>query len=126
MSDLLRSGWPPRLLSHTKKTIYSKAHATPKIEYSELAKEGVVVNANRTTTKLPSHSTLYCALKIKGFINFRCKKRPKLDRGHAAKHLKFAREYRHFAWGQRILRFSVECSIQKGSGANQEWCFCFL
>jgi hypothetical protein len=84
------------------------------------------VNANITTTKLPSHSTLYCALKIKGLINFRCKKRPKLDRGHAAKHLKFAREYKHFACGQRTLRFSVEYSIQKGSGANQEWCFRFL
>jgi hypothetical protein len=124
-SDLLRSGRPPRLSSCTKTIIYRKARAAPKIEYSELAKEGVVVNADRTTTKPPSYSTLYRALKRKGLTNFCCEKRPKLIHGHAAKLLKFAREYRHFAWGQRILKVSDECSVQKGSGANQEWCFCF-
>jgi transcriptional antiterminator len=39
-SDLPCSGWPQRLLSHTKKIIYRKARAALKIEYSELAKEG--------------------------------------------------------------------------------------
>jgi transposase len=125
MSDLPCSGRPPRLSSCTKKIIYRKARAAPKIEYSELAKEGVVVNADGTTTKPPSHSTLYRPLKRKDLTNFCCKKRPKLNHRHAAKRLKFAREYRHFAWGQRILKFSDECSVQKSSGANQEWCFCF-
>jgi transposase len=124
-SDLPRSGRPPGVSSYTKKILYRKARVAPKIEYSELAKDGVIVNADGTTTKPPSHSTLYCALKRKGLTNFCCKKRPKLNRGHAAKRLNFAREYRHFAWGQRILKFSDECSVQKGSGANQEWCFRF-
>jgi hypothetical protein len=39
-SDLPRSGRPPRLSSCTKTIIYRKARAAPKIEYSELAKEG--------------------------------------------------------------------------------------
>ncbi|KAI1518219.1 Transposase [Pyrenophora tritici-repentis] len=124
-SDLPRSGRPPRLSSHTKKIIYRKARAASKIEYSELAKEGVVVNADRTTSKPPSRRTLYRVLKGEGLTNHRCKKRPKLNRGHAAKRLQFARQYRQFAWGRRTLKFSDECLVQKGSGANQEWCFRF-
>jgi transposase len=80
-SDLPRSGWPPRLLSRTKKIIYGKARAAPKIEYSELAKEEVVVNADRTTTKPPSHSTLYRALKRKDLTNFHCKRDLNLTTG---------------------------------------------
>jgi hypothetical protein len=30
-------------------------------------------------------------LKVEGLTNHRCKKRPKLNRGHAAKRLQFAR-----------------------------------
>jgi transposase len=124
-SDLPRSGRPPRLSSRTKKIIYRKARAASKIEYVELAKEGVVVNANGTTSKPPSRRTLYRVLKGKGLTNYRCKKRPKLNARHAAKRLQFARQYRQFAWGRRTLKFSDECSIQKGAGANQEWCFRF-
>jgi transposase len=124
-SDLPRSGRPPRLSSRIKKIIYRKARAAPKIEYSELAKEGVVVNANGTTSKPPCRRTLYQVLKVEGLTNHRCKKRPKLNAGHAAKRLQFARQYRQFAWGRRTLKFSDECSIQKGAGANQEWCFRF-
>jgi hypothetical protein len=58
-SDLRCSGRPPRLSSHMKKIIYRKARAASKIEYSELAKEGMVVNADRTTSKPPSRRTLY-------------------------------------------------------------------
>jgi hypothetical protein len=58
-SNLPCSSRPPRLLSHTKKIIYRKACAASKIEYSELAKHGVVVNADRTTSKPPSRCTLY-------------------------------------------------------------------
>jgi transposase len=59
MSDLPCSGRPPRLSSRTKKIIYRKARAAPKIEYSELAKEGVVVNADGVTkqpTRTPCSS----------------------------------------------------------------------
>jgi transposase len=124
-SDLPRSGRPPRLSSRTKKIIYREARASPKIEYLELAKEGVVVNVNGTTSKPPSRRTLYWVLKGEGLTNHRCKKRPKLNTRHAAKRLQFVRQYRQFAWGRRTLKFSDECSVQKGAGANQEWCFRF-
>jgi hypothetical protein len=39
--------------------------------------------------------------------------------------LKFAREHRYFPWSWRTLKFSDEYSVQKGSGGNQQWCFCF-
>jgi transposase len=43
VQDKPRSGRPPILLLHQKKTIYRKARAQPKIEYSELAKAGVFI-----------------------------------------------------------------------------------
>jgi transposase len=110
-SDLPRSGRPLRLSSYTKKVIYRKARAASKIEYSELAKEGVVVNADRTISKPPSRCTLYRVLKGEGLTNYRCKKRPKLNRGYAAKRLQFARQYRQFAWGRRTLKFLDKCLV---------------
>jgi hypothetical protein len=83
------------------------------------------VNVNGTTSKPPSRRTLYWVLKGEGLTNHRCKKRPKLNTRHAAKRLQFVRQYRQFAWGRRTLKFSDECSVQKGAGANQEWCFRF-
>jgi transposase len=41
VTDKPRSGRPPVLSKQQKKIIYRKARATPKIEYSELIKEGV-------------------------------------------------------------------------------------
>jgi transposase-like protein len=120
-----RSGRPPILLLHQKKIIYQKAHAAPKIEYSVLAKVGVFVQPDGTTSKPPSHSTLYWMLKAAGLINHRSKKRPKLNRGHAVKRLQFCRQYQHFKWHQQTVKFSDECSVQKGSRANQEWYFRF-
>jgi transposase-like protein len=120
-----RSGRPPILLLHPKNIIYRKARAAPKIKYLELAQVGVFVNAEGTPSKPPSRSTLYRYLKGQGLTNFHCKKRPKLNRGHVAKRLHFCRQYRNFEWGRRTLKFSDECSVQKGSGHNIEWCFRF-
>jgi transposase len=120
-----RSGCLHILSLHQKKIIYRKAHAAPKIEYSELAKVGTSVNADVTPLKPPSHSTLYRAIKRHGLSNFRCKVRPKLPAVHAQKQREFCKTYCNFPWGRRTLRFSDECSVQKGSGHNQEWCFRF-
>jgi transposase len=88
-----RSGRPPILSLHQNKIIYQKAHAAPKIEYSELAKVGVFVRPDGTTSKPPSYSTLYWTLKGTGLTNHCSKKRPKLNRGHAVKRLQFCRQY---------------------------------
>jgi hypothetical protein len=76
-----RSGRPHILSLDQKKIIYRKARAAPKIEYSELT--STFVNADGTTLKPPSHSTLYWAPKRYGLSNFRCKVRPKLSSVHA-------------------------------------------
>jgi transposase len=123
--DKSRSGRPPVLSLHQKKIIYRKARAAPKIEYKDLNQAATVVHHDGTTTRPPSTSTTYRYLKQRGLTNCRCKKRPKLNRGHALKRLQFAREYRSFPWHRRPLKFSDECSVEKGSGHNQEWCFRF-
>jgi transposase len=96
VEDKPRSGRPPILSLHQKKIIYRKVRAAPKIEYSELSQAAVLVNPDGTTSKPPSRSTLYRLIKRRGITNFRCKKQPKLNRGHATKRLQFCREYRHF------------------------------
>jgi transposase len=90
------SSRPPILLLHQKKIIYRKIRATLKIECSELSQVAVLVNPDRTTSKPPSRSTLYRLMKRRGLTNFRCKKRPKLNCGHAIRRLQFCREYRPF------------------------------
>jgi hypothetical protein len=70
-----------------------KARAALKIKYLELAKEGEVGNADRTTLKLLSYCTLYRVLKRKGLTNYCYKKRPKLTCKHARKRYKFKKEY---------------------------------
>jgi transposase len=88
-----RSGRPLILSLHQKKIIYRKVRATPKIEYLELAEVAIFVNAKGTPLKPPSCSTLYWYIKRQGLTNFPCKKRPKLNCGHALKRLQFCRQY---------------------------------
>jgi transposase len=83
------------------------------------------VNAEGLPLKPPSRSTLYRTLKRRNLTNHRCKKRPKLNQGHALKRLQFSRQHRKFEWHRRAVKFSDECSVQKGSGSNQEWAFRF-
>jgi hypothetical protein len=83
----------------------------------------VILHPDGTPSKAPSHSTLYRSLKGHGLTNPRSKVRPKLNQGHALKRLQFCREYRNFRWGRHTLKFSDECSVQKGAGHNTEWCF---
>jgi transposase len=123
VQDKPRSGRPPVLSKQQKKIIYRKVRSTPKMEYSVLQEDATFVNAEGTPLKPPSRSTSYRELRRRGLTNHKAKKRPKLTWAHAHGRLKFAREYRYFPWGRRTLKFSDECSVQKGSGANQEWCF---
>jgi hypothetical protein len=84
---------PPVLSVNQKKTIYWKACAASKIEYSKLIEEEVFVNTDGTPSKSPSKSTLYCVLKRHDLTNYQCKVRPKLNRLHALNRKKFCRDY---------------------------------
>jgi transposase len=125
IQDKPRSGRPPVLSKPQKKIIYRKVRFTPKIEYSALQQEAIFVNTESTLSKPPSHSTLYSELQRHGLTNHKAKKRPKFTWAHAVLRQKFARLHQYFLWGRRTLKFSDECSVQKGSGGNQLWCFCF-
>jgi transposase len=123
--DRPRSGRPPVLSLSQKKITYRKARAAPKIEYSELAQVGVFVNTEGIPSKPPSRSTLYRFLRRRRLINYRAKVRPQLNRIHAYGRRVFCRSWRHFPWRRRTVKFSDECSFQKGSGKNTEWVFRF-
>ena len=122
-ADLPRTGRPPTLLTRQKKLLYRAARKDPKITYVGLKEVAQVDALDTPPLKPPSRSTLYRTLKVSGLTNYRCKIRPKLSRGHALLRLKFCRKYRHYPWRRRLLKFSDECLLQKGSGHTQEWCF---
>ena len=65
-------------------------------------------------------NTIYKTLKEKGLIRYRCKKRPKLNAGHAALRLKFVKEYRKFDWRRHTVKFSNECLVERGCGKDVE------
>ncbi|KAF2186109.1 hypothetical protein K469DRAFT_707291, partial [Zopfia rhizophila CBS 207.26] len=67
-----------------------------------------------------SRTTVYRALKTKGLHKFRCKKRSKLTLGVAKLRLKFAKEHRKFNFRRCTIKFSDECSVERGSGRNTE------
>jgi transposase len=121
--DKPRSGRPQVLSRHARKLVYRAVRKNPKITYSELAEIAQVHPPDGAPSQLPSRSTLYRVIKKTGLLHVRCKKRPKLTPQRARARLLFAREYRSYPWHRRILKFSDECSIQKGSGHTTEWCF---
>ena len=107
-----RSGRPPILSTRQKKMIKRKVRAEPKIEYKTLQEVAQVALPTFDAVHLsikPSRSTLYRYLKRQGLINRRCKKRPKLNRSRALRRLKWCREYRHFNFRRRTIKFSDEC-----------------
>jgi hypothetical protein len=111
------------LSRHAKKLVFRKVRAQPEIEYSEMAKVAQVYPPDSTPSKLPSHSTLYREIRRRGLSHRRCKKQPLLMRAHALKRIKFCKEYWHHNWRHHPIKFSDECSVQKGAGHTQEWAF---
>ena len=121
--DKARSGRPPVLSPTQKNIIHRAARKEPKGLYKTLTEAAQIALPDGSLSTPPSHSTLYRVLKKQGLRCCRCKKRPKLTHGHALARLRFCRLYRNFGWAQRTFKFSDECSVQKGVGHSNEWCF---
>lgn len=121
--DKPRSGRPYMLSRHQQKLVFRKVRNTPKVDYLELAKVAQVISPGGTPSKLPSKDTLSRAIRRCGIIHVRCKERPKLTPTRAVQRVKFCRKYQHYNWLRRTIKFSDECSVQKGAGHTQEWCF---
>jgi len=114
-NSLPRSGRPEKLNRREKRAILRAARRAPKIQYARLQEE--------TDTTYVHRRTIYRLLKKRGLRNYRCKQRPKFNREHASLRLQFSRKYRNFNFRRRTVKFSDECSVQRGSGAEAEWCF---
>lgn len=101
--DLPRSGRPKILLQRDERVLFRMARKYPKMEYRQLL-EGAALT-NRISAK-----TAYRALKRYDPKKFRCKRRPKITRLTAGRRRAWEREWRHFDWKRRTMRFSDECA----------------
>jgi transposase len=108
LESLPRSGRPEVVSRREKRVLYRLARREPKIQYGKLMEEAGLLHISK--------STCYRRLKDEGLTKYRCKKRPKLTRGHALLRLQFARKYRHFNFKRRTIKFSDECTIERGQG----------
>jgi len=89
--------------------------ASPKATYKELQK-----GIDREISK----STYYRILKKYNITNWRAKKRPALTPAVAKLRLKWAKQ--HVMWTQEQwskVIWSDECSVERGTGKDQVWCF---
>lgn len=71
-----------------------------------------------------SKSTLKKILKKHGIQNWKCKRRPFLTAKHAAARLAWC--IRHQGWNKEtwgMVVWSDECSVERGRGKRDEWCF---
>jgi hypothetical protein len=126
LESLPRSGRPEVLSRREKRLLFRIARKWPKIEYDKLIEEAelhALTLASTLRTITPHRNTIAKALKQQGLINYMCKLRPKLTRGDALRRLRFCKTYRYFNWRRRVVKFSDECLVQRGSGKKAEWCF---
>jgi transposase len=121
-----RPGRPDVLTRREKRNIIRIVRKAPKLEYSQVLKEANLNTTDPTITTRkapPSKRTIARALSIAGLRKRKCAKRPKLTAIHALMRKRFAWQYRNFNWETTCVKFTDECSVQRGTGADAEWCF---
>lgn len=87
----------------------------PKDTYKEVI-AGCSLNCSKSTVKT--------ILKEHGIQNWKCKRRPYLTAKHAAARLAWCIRHQHWnkeTWGMVV--WSDECSVERGRGKRDEWCF---
>lgn len=120
--DLPRSGRPRVTTIREDRTLLCLIRKDPRTSYADLA-QTLAAPATAPERRLPSRSTIYRRLHDKGLICRKAIKRPKLSKGHAALRLKFCRQYRNYRWHRQVVKFSDECTVQRGTGNTTEWVF---
>ena len=113
LESLPRPGQPEKLTRHQKRLLIRIVRRNPQIDYAALKCQvaGVTV----------THKTLYRLLKKYHITNWRARKRPKLTPAVARLRLRWARKYKGFPW--RKVKFSDECSYERGTGKKPIWVF---
>jgi hypothetical protein len=115
MASKPRSGRPKIITPREEHTIYREARKMPKITYQKLVGEAGLDSPTHHR-KAPSRSTIYRVLKKRGLTNRVAAVRPKLKPEHIVLRRQFERKHRNFRWHQQTVKFSDECSIERGSG----------
>ena len=110
-----RVGAPSVLSTVDKRNIHRAIVVNPKITAAQLFDQ---------CAPHASKKTIYRYLKKSGIQKWRCKQRPFLTEEHAEKRRAWARLYdgRPIAFWRRI-RWSDECSIERGRGGAIEWVY---
>ena len=110
-----RSGRPKLLERYEERNILRLVRLHPKWTYKTLLKEaGLEV----------SHRTVYRVLKKHGIRNWLAKKRPELSPEVARTRLIWAREHANWTHEQWMnVIWSDECSVERGTGKDRQWCF---
>lgn len=122
VESLPRTGRPKALTHREERKIIRIVRKAPKLNYQQLFEDAGLDTTHQTP---PHRSTLYRLLKKQGLTNRRCATRPKLKEEHVKERLRFEKQHRDFDWSRRVVKFSDECSVQRGSGKIAEWCFRF-
>ena len=113
--NIKRSGRPRKSSSTDDRLIVRKALANTRLPLKQLRVEA---NSNL------SNSTLRRRLREANIKKRKAVKRPRLNKEHASKHLKWAKEHRTWKWEDWIkVGWSDECSVEKGVDARQVWVF---
>ena len=108
----------PRKKSYTdadERNLLRHVRANPKDTYAQV-KTACGLSCSVTTIKR--------VLKEHGITNWRCKRRPFLTQKHADQRLAWCLRNRHLTWEEwGMYMWSDECSVERGRGKAQEWCF---
>jgi transposase len=108
-----RSGQPRKLTEEQRDRIYDIAtHENPHISYRDLLES--VDNAIK-------ERSLRGLLREMGRRKWIQRRRPLLTPAHAAARLEWAHRYRNIDW--RRVKWSDECSVERGIGARPRWTF---
>ena len=71
-----------------------------------------------------SHKTISRVLKSYGILKWRCAKRPHLTKNAVKKRYEWCKLRLHWTaeeWG--LIMWSDKCSVERGAGKQQKWCF---
>ena len=114
-ASLPRTGRPRSYTDADERLILRHVRLNPKDTYVQ------VLAATQIDIK---RDTLKKILKRYRITNWRCKRRPFLTEANAAKRLAWCLKHRYRRdeeWG--MVCWSDECSVERGRGKRDEWCF---
>jgi transposase len=116
--SLPRNGAPRAYTDRDERKILRYVRNNPKTKYAKVKEECGVIISTRTIKRI---------LRDNGILSWRAKRRPALTPEVAAKRLEWAK-FRKDWPAERFynIMWSDECSAERGSGKENEWCFGIL